>query len=198
MTTAPIPDDGAIIDDLVADIIATAGANMKIAEDAFRKLAEDPRLLARYGDFNLGLTFGSKVIRRDVHKALQAKGMSIRQIAATTGTPTTTVHADLRPKAKAVPNGTPAVLAAVPNGTPAEDEDEATLATGTPYTQDDLDADIAAINAALAPVAEVTAPVAVAPVERPELTALVKSVTKRNPLTDHELNRLRSLIPLRS
>jgi hypothetical protein len=173
---------------------------------------DDPRLLARYGDFNLGLTFGSRVVRRDIHKALAAKGLSVRQIAASTGASKDTVNRDLNPaidphpEREAVSRETPAERKPVSPETPVEVDEvevEDDDVTEVPFgggmdgfvASDDDEAttyDSAAISAALAPV-EPVAP----PAERPELTALVKSVTKRNPLTEHELNRLRSLIPLR-
>ena len=57
----PDSPDGELIDDLVADLIAYAtedahDANVK-GERRVRKIAEDPRLQGRYGDFSLGLKF---------------------------------------------------------------------------------------------------------------------------------------------
>jgi hypothetical protein len=40
-------------------------------------------------------SLGGRVARRDIHKRLREKGMSLRQIAAETGVSVGTVHADL-------------------------------------------------------------------------------------------------------
>src|SRR3990167_8710199 len=100
VVSLPVPDspDGALIDDLVADIIDSANRHVGIASEAIERLTSYPALAARYGDFNLGLDFhgaGGRLYRRDIHKQLSDKGMSLRQIAAETGASHMTVQRDL-------------------------------------------------------------------------------------------------------
>jgi len=100
VTDVPVLDspDGALIDNLVADIIDSANRHVGIASEAIERLTSYPALAARYGDFNLGLDFhgtGGRLLRRDIHRRLLDKGMSLRQIAAQTGASHMTVQRDL-------------------------------------------------------------------------------------------------------
>lgn len=116
---------GDLVDNLVADIIDHAGKHVKVAQDAIERLTTQyPELTDRYGDWSLGISFSNVPVRREVHKALRAKGMSVRQIAATTGATKSTVNRDLQPE-PTVPDGTPASTPTVPDGTPQPPEDDA-------------------------------------------------------------------------
>jgi len=112
--SAPDSPDGALIDDLVADIIDSANRHVGIASEAIERLTSYPALAARYGDFNLGLDFhgtGARLLRRDIHRRLLDKGMSLRQIAAQTGASHMTVQRDLVTN---VTEPEPAPVAALP------------------------------------------------------------------------------------
>jgi hypothetical protein len=128
--------DHAIIDDLVADIIDSARKHVSVANESIGKLTTDQRLIDRYGDFNLGISFsgpGGIPARAAIHRALKDKGLSQRQIAEVTGTPRTTVERDL-----AGPNGPPAERDSGPNGPPAERETEA---NASPIEREPVEAD---------------------------------------------------------
>ena len=121
MTDVPVLDspDGALIDNLVADIIDSANRHVGIASEAIERLTSYPALAARYGDFNLGLDFhgtGGRLLRRDIHRRLLDKGMSLRQIAAQTGASKDTVRRD-------VSDETPEEGGAVSDETPDEPSD---------------------------------------------------------------------------
>ena len=115
--------DSDLVDDLVADIISDASKHVQVARESVDRLTNDERLLGRYGDFRLGLDFGGhdgRVLRADIHKALKAKGMSVRQIAAQTGVSPMTVSRDTAPPKPSVPDGTDSEREPVPTGTPTE------------------------------------------------------------------------------
>lgn len=89
---------GDLIDDLVADIIDSANRHVGVARDSIERLTSYPALAERYGDFNLAIDFGGqggRMLRRDIHRALRDKGMTLRAIAAETGVPKSTVADDL-------------------------------------------------------------------------------------------------------
>jgi transposase len=73
------------------------------------KAAPSPKAPERY-------TFASRVIRKDIHRALRAKGLSVRQIAATTSTPLRTVERDIADP----PDGGPVEHGDPPDGGPDE------------------------------------------------------------------------------
>lgn len=137
----PVADNGDLIDDLVADIIGQAQGHVSLAQDAIEKLTQDQRLLDRYGDFNLGLTFGSTTGRAAIHKALKAKGLSVRQIAAQTGVNRETVRRDV-----ADPSGSPTKRKADTSVSP--DEREADTSVSPDETEEETPAAMAPLAAA--------------------------------------------------
>lgn len=113
----PDTPEGPVLDRLVALFVATESGHAEVTRQGVEALTtEFPELAERYGDWNLGLAFagsGGRLLRADVARKLEEKGLSQRAIAKQLGVSKTAVQRDL-----AGPSGPPESAESGPSGPP--------------------------------------------------------------------------------